>query len=135
MSRLFYSVALTCFLALVSGSGFAAENVEVKANSGKTVIYSFYIYNKFNCSFSEPPSYKVGKPAAHGSFEAGIVRGRFKADHDRCPGKRVYALEVKYKPNRGYRGIDKATLNLRYPAYGGLNYQRTRSIKFNIAVK
>jgi len=109
--------------------------VDIKANSGKAVIYNVYIYNKFNCNFSEPPSFKVGKQAANGAIEANIVKRRFKADHERCPGKRVYILEVTYKPNRGYRGKDSGSLNMRYPAYGGLNYQKTRTIKFDISVK
>ena len=135
MSKLFFRIALACFLALYSGSVFAAKKVDVKANSGKTKIYNVYIYNKFNCSFSEPPTFKIGKQAANGTLEARIVKARFKADHERCPGKRVYVLEVTYKPNRGFRGADKGSLNMRYPAYGGLNFQKVRTVGFDISGK
>jgi hypothetical protein len=133
--RVWFVAALATVLALAFGVAFAAELVDVKANSGKTPIYHVYIYNKFDCSFSEPPSFKIGRQAANGTIKAGIVKARFKDSHERCPGKRVYVLEVTYKPKRGFRGSDRGSLDMRYPAYGGLNYQKTRTVKFSISVR
>ncbi len=130
-----YGFLLAIIFALAPNAGLAAEQVDIEANSGKTMIYSFLLYNKFSCAFSELPNYKIRTPAQNGELSAEVVKARFNADHKRCAGKRVYVLEINYRPKRGYRGSDKAIVDLRFPTYSSLNFQTNRTIKFDITVK
>jgi hypothetical protein len=129
---LFYAALLA---VPATGYALAAEKADVKANSGLTEIYSFGRTYSGTCNSAPPPTFKIKKQPEHGKIVAKVVRKRFAKDHKRCAGKAIKVFIVAYKPNRGYRGKDTASVSLKYDIYANVAYNTNRTLKFDISVK
>ena len=113
----------------------AAEKVEVDADSGMNVIYTFASTYQGTCDSADPPTYSIKKDAAHGRIVTDIVKTTFPADNKRCAGKPVQVFVVGYQPERGYRGKDEAVVSMRFTPYTNESIIRSRSLHFKITVK
>ena len=121
--------------AFVNGPAQAAERVEVDANGGMQVIFTHATTYNNTCDSADPPRHKIRKQAAHGTIVTDIVKTTFPATHKRCAGKPVQVFVVGYRPNRGYRGKDSATVSMSATAYSNESFRSNRTLRFVIDVK
>ncbi len=110
-----------------------AQNVDAKAAANRTsIIYSYVLYNSENCAAAALPKVKI-KSEKNGKIVG--IKGSFKLTKGPCKGKRMKGIGFKYTPNRGFRGMDKASVLLTMPSRVDDSGNMSKTLNFSIQVK
>ncbi len=130
-----YQLQICAGLILVSSlcafnTHAATIDRKVAANRA-TIIYRFFQFNERTCSAMAVPKYKVIS-VEHGKITG--RKGKFTSDKGPCKGRSFKGIELIYKPNGRYRGVDNARVQLSMPMYDDDTGHTTENVNFRIHV-
>ena len=126
--------ALICAAALsiVATAAAARELIEVRAGS-KTRLGFISIYDPGTCGHAGKPGIKITNPA-HGKLTA--VWGSGKIDtRSSCNGRSSKGYTLWLTMDRGFRGKDKAAINLTYAGNVNGSVDTSQYLPFDIQSK
>ncbi len=116
-----------------------AQTISGKVRSGTEVrIYNISLYDKRDCGALAYPKVRFNQPV-NGTIRVKKYTGKltskkFKGSY--CYGKTAKGMAIYYRSKRGFRGLDRARINISFPAFAdGSGFDNVKSLKFNITVK
>lgn len=109
----------------------AAIKVSVRANA-TSGLYTYVQYDPTRCSSMMAPKFKI-KYVENGKIVG--TKGSFKLTKGPCKGRTIKGVNFRYTPKRGYRGTDKAAIQLNMSAYIDGTGNASRTLNFIIDVK
>jgi hypothetical protein len=118
-------------IAWSSTAHSASINISLKANR-TSGLYTYIQYDPNTCGAMMMPKFKV-KYVKNGKITGS--KGSFKLTKGICKGRSMKGVAFRYTPNRGFRGTDKASIQLNMPAYTDGSGNASRSLDFIIQVK
>ncbi|WP_350333008.1 hypothetical protein [Coralliovum pocilloporae] len=124
------------FMGLLPASvSFADTHTQTVRANKKTAVYNMAIYNRRHCTYAQMPEVVIVRDPKHGKVTTGKSSQKLSKNTGFCAGKRVKAINVFYKPNRGYRGDDTFKVRFRWSSYDGSPTYDTSDTNFEITVK
>jgi hypothetical protein len=108
--------ALAPLAALAGGEAAIAQTISKSIPPNRSSKLDHYTGWNDDCSFKEIRVDPMSKPA-HGSYSVVITNGVIPADakigaSGVCAGRPTKVLELYYRPDRGYHGLDSLTVNM-----------------------
>jgi hypothetical protein len=128
--KAYAAVALSTIIIL--GAAPVANAEQVPANK-TSVVGAFSVFNEDTCGNIGVLKHSVQRKPEHGQIRVDFERHRL--DSGRCAGKVAGIMVIRYTPNRGYRGKDRATVIMRYPEFIGGSYMRSKYYRLKLDVK
>ena len=105
---------------------------QVSANK-TTVLDAFSVFNEDTCGHLGQLDYSIRTEPKNGTIDVRYEKHRL--EEGRCAGRVAGIMVIRYTPNRGFRGQDKATVVMRYPEFVGGSYKRSRHFRYNLDVR
>ncbi len=109
MNRFF--MALCAGMAACASLPAFAETFSGTVRAGSTTVVSSRFISTAGCDNWAPPEVQ-GKPTApNGRLTFSIERVPFVSQGHPCNGMSMVSMVVRYTPNKGFRGVDRFSIN------------------------
>jgi hypothetical protein len=104
--------ASAVLLPLVAHAG------ETKVPANRTSLLGmFNVINTSTCGTGGKPEMEVLHKPAHGRIEFRWVATKLGKGWGVCGGRPAHAMQIFYTPDKGFRGVDKATIGMRFQSH------------------
>ncbi|KZL05121.1 hypothetical protein PsAD2_04476 [Pseudovibrio axinellae] len=127
----FLIASLISLIALTGSATADTKKQEVPANKG-AVVDAIGYFNRATCGSSAMPKVTIRKQPAHGKLIIKKTTSPIGRKNTICKGKKINAVYVFYKPNKGYRGKDEASINFKILGNGSRNTHGGHTYKLTV---